>query len=62
MVDILMYIQGHSQNGVALSELSAIVPERDLRQIRHLLERLGKQEKIVSKGAGRGAHWFDAGK
>jgi len=61
MADILVYIQKHSQNGVSLSELSAVVSERELRQVRHLVERLRKQGKIVSKGAGRGAHWFEAG-
>ena len=56
--DILTYIQGHSKQGIALAELLEVIPSRNLRQIRHLVECLRKEGSIMVKGAGRGARWF----
>ena len=55
--DILNYIQRHSEQGVALSMLQEVIPSRDLRQIRHLVECLNKEGMIAVKGTGRGARW-----
>lgn len=56
--DILAYIHEHSQTGASRADLISIVPSRNPRQIRHLLEQLRIAKTINAKGNGKSARWF----
>lgn len=56
--DIIAYVREHSQTGVSRADLISIVPSRNPRQIRHLLEQLRIAKAINAKGNGKSARWF----
>ena len=56
--DIVAYLRRHSQTGASRSELMSVVPSRNPRQVRHLLELLRVAEIITAKGIGKSARWF----
>ncbi len=55
--DILNYIREHIDNGVTLNDMLAIVPSREERQVRYLLNVMRKNGLVEVKGHGKSARW-----
>ena len=55
--DILNFIREHTEAGVSLKELLAIVPSREERQVRYLLRVMKKNGLIEVNGHGNSARW-----